>query len=181
MGETADLDPATTVRFADFIPDYAVRDGQVYRRSNELGNPAAHLIVTARVSGQSFDVWFPSLEEVADNSKAPYLLEPKDLKIGHYTGLEVSHEPGQWGVWAGVVLIGFGLAFVFYVVHMRFWAVPVRDQDTGKFTLWVGGSANRNRDAFEQRFNSLVEAIEKELQSIPVIAVGDHTAAVSSR
>ena len=181
LGETADLDPATNVRFADFIPDFAVRDGQVYRRSNELGNPAAHLVVTSKASGKSFDVWFPALEEVADNSKAPYLLEPKDLKLGHYTGLEVSHEPGQWGVWAGVVLIGVGLAFVFYVVHMRFWVVPVRDQQTGKFTLWVGGSANRNRDAFEQRFSALVEAVEKELQPIPMIAASDHIATVASR
>ena len=52
--------------------------------------------------------------------------------------------------------MGVGLAFVFYVVHMRFWAVPVRDPRTGKLSLWIGGSANRNRDAFEQRFNDLV-------------------------
>jgi len=51
-------------------------------------------------------------------------------------------------------------------VHMRFWAVPVRDAKTGKYSLWIGGSANRNRDAFEQRFNDLVAAVEEELKSI---------------
>ena len=30
--------------------------------------------------------------------------------MAYFTGLEVSHEPGQWGVWAGVVVMGFGLA-----------------------------------------------------------------------
>ncbi len=99
---------------------------------------------------------------MADNSKSPYILEPKDLKLGHFTGLQVSHEPGQWGVWSGVVLLGVGLTFVFYVVHMRFWAVPVRDERTGELSLWVGGNANRNRDAFEERFNELIAAIEKE-------------------
>jgi hypothetical protein len=65
------------------------------------------------------------------------------------------------------VLIGVGLAFVFYVVHTRFWVVPVCDPKTGKCSLWIGGSANRNRDAFEQRFNHLVELVEEELKPIP--------------
>jgi len=87
--------------------------------------------------------------------------------MGHFTGLQVSHEPGQWGVWSGVVLMGIGLAFVFYVVHMRFWMVPVRDPQTGKCSLWIGGTANRNRDAFEQRFKDLVALVEKDLKAVP--------------
>ena len=193
MGQTADLDANTTVRFAEFFSDYAVRDGQVYKRSDEVGEPAAHLIVTSKAASkatskaaskaaaQSFDVWFPAIPEVADNSKAPYLLQPKDLKLAHYTGLEVSHEPGQWGVWAGVVLMGIGLAFVFYVVHMRFWAVPVRDERTGQISLWIGGSTNRNRDAFEQRFTELVEAVEKEVKTISINAPNERIATSASR
>lgn len=180
LGQTADLDSETTVRFSDFFSDYAVRDGQVYKRSNEIGSPAAHLVVTKKSSGQNFDVWFPPLEEVADNSKAPYLLQPKNLTWEHFTGLQVSHEPGQWGVWSGVVLLGVGLAFVFYVVHMRFWAVPVRDEHTGLYSLWIGGSANRNRDAFEERFNGLVAEVEKELHPILSIAPSQRTAAISA-
>ena len=106
----------------------------------------------------------PPIEEVSDNAKAPYRFEATDLKIGHFTGLQVSDEPGQWAVWAGVVLMGLGLAFVFYVVHLRVWAVPLREERTGKFSLWIGGSANRNRDAFEQRFNDLVARVESEIQ-----------------
>jgi len=64
------------------------------------------------------------------------------------------------------VLMGVGLAFVFYLVHMRIWVVPVRDSKTGKQSLWIGGSANRNRDGFEERFNSLVASIEHELQTL---------------
>jgi cytochrome c biogenesis protein len=169
LNETVPLDADTTVRFAEFIPDYAVRDGQVYKKSNYLDNPAAHLVVTK--AGQDFDVWLPPMEGVADNSKAPYLFQATDLKMGHFTGLQVSHEPGQWGVWSGVVLMGIGLTFVFYVVHMRFWVVPVRDPNTGKYSLWIGGTANRNRDAFEQRFHDLVASLEKELILIPGTSV----------
>jgi cytochrome c biogenesis protein len=167
VNDAVSLDADTRVRFAEFIPDYAVRDGQVYRKSNQLENPAAHLVVTSKSAGKDFDVWFPPMAEVADNSKAPYQFQATDLKMGHFTGLQVSHEPGQWGVWSGVVLLGVGLAFVFYVVHMRFWAVPVCDPKTGKCALWIGGTANRNRDAFEQRFNDLVASVEAELKPMP--------------
>jgi len=181
VNDTVPLDANTTVRFAEFIPDYAVRDGQVYRKSNQLENPAAHLVVTTKIAGEKsagkdFDVWFPPMDGIADNSKSPYQFQATDLKMGHFTGLQVSHEPGQWGVWSGVVLMGVGLAFVFYVVHMRFWAAPVRDPKTGKYSLWIGGSANRNRDAFEQRFNDLVAAVEEELKTIPRISPGERVA-----
>jgi cytochrome c biogenesis protein len=180
LDETAVLDADTAVRFAQFIPDYAVRDGQVYRRSNQLGSPAARLVVTTK-AGKSFDVWLPTLDGVGDNDKAPYKFEATDLKLGHFTGLQVSQEPGQWGVWAGVVLMGIGLAFVFYIVHVRFWAVPVRDEKTGNYSLWIGGAANRNRDAFEQRFNELVAAIEKELKSIGKPAPSEHAETVAGK
>ena len=179
LNDTATLDADTTVRFAEFLPDYAIRDGQVYKKSNYLENPAAHLVVTSKKAGKDFDVWFPPMEDVVDNSKAPYLFQATDLKMGHYTGLQVSHEPGQWGVWSGVVLLGVGLTFVFYVIHMRFWAVPVRDPQTQKWSLWIGGTANRNRDAFEQRFTDLVASIEKELKLIPKASTSEQVATVA--
>jgi cytochrome c biogenesis protein len=181
LNETAALDAATTVRFAEFFPDYAVRDGQVYKKSNQLESPAVHLVVASKSSGRSFDVWLPASVGVGENAQAPYQFEPQDLKLGHFTGLQVSHEPGQWAVWSGVVLIGLGLAFVFYVVHVRFWAVPIRDARTAKYSLWIGGSANRNRDAFEQRFNHLVALMETELKSSRTASPQEKVVSVAAR
>lgn len=91
--------------------------------------------------------------------------------MAYFTGLEVSHEPGQWAVWAGVIVMGFGLVLVFYLVHGRFWAVPVRNA-RGELVLWIGGAANKNKDVFEQRFRKLVQEIESEIkvQSQPCAA-----------
>jgi cytochrome c biogenesis protein len=164
LNEIATLDPDTTVQLAEFIPDYVVGDGQVYTRSNSVQNPAAHLVVTSRKSGKQVNFWLPALEGFAENAQSPYEFEAVDLKMGYFTGLEVSHEPGQWAVWAGVICMGIGLTFVFYVAHTRFWVVPVGEAN-GKFTLWVGGLANRNRDAFEERFRQLVSKIEAELKT----------------
>jgi cytochrome c biogenesis protein len=82
--------------------------------------------------------------------------------MGYFTGLEVSHEPGQWAVWSGVVLMGIGLTLVFYVSHVRVWVVPVKNAK-GRLELWLGGTANRNRDAFEETFREVVAKIEARL------------------
>ena len=165
LDEIEPLDPDTTVQLAEFIPDYVVSDGRVYTRSNTIQNPAARLLVTSRKGGKPVNFWLPPLEGFAENAQSPYQFEAVDLKQGYFTGLEVSHEPGQWAVWAGVLCMGVGLTFVFYVAHTRFWAVPVREAN-GKLTLWIGGTANRNRDAFEERFRELTTKIESELKSL---------------
>jgi cytochrome c biogenesis protein len=167
QNQTVALDADTSVQLAEFIPDFVVEDGHVYARSNDIVNPAVHMIVTSKKANRSVNYWLPEIPGIAENATSPYVFEPRELKTGVYTGLQVSHEPGQWSVWAGVVLMAIGLTFVFYVVHVRLWVVPVHN-DRGQLTLWVGGTANRNRDAFEHRFKDLVERIKKELKPVDV-------------
>jgi cytochrome c biogenesis protein len=163
LDETVPLDPDTTVRLAEFIPDYVVRDGQIYTRSSDLENPAAHLVVESKKSHQAVNFWLPAIPGFEQNASSPYSFDGKDLQMAYFTGLEVSHEPGQWSVWAGVLVMGLGLTVVFYFVHARVWAAPVRDA-RGQLMLWIGGTANKNKDVFEQRFRELVEQIKTELK-----------------
>jgi cytochrome c biogenesis protein len=174
LNQTVQLDPDTSVQLVEFIPDYVFQDGHVYARSNDVVNPAVHMIVTSRKKNASTNFWLPEIPGIDENASSPYAFEPKDLKTGLFTGLQVSHEPGQWAVWAGVVLMAIGLTFVFYVVHMRFWVVPAHDA-SGRLVLWVGGTANRNRDAFEHSFKKLVDQIQKELKP-GVVAAGEKPA-----
>ena len=177
LNETAALDSDTSVQLTEFIPDYVVQDGRVYARSNDVENPAVHMVVTSKKPNKSVNVWLPEIPGIAENAASPYVFQPKDLQTGYFTGLQVSHEPGQWSVWAGVVLMAVGLTFVFYVVHMRFWMVPVRDAE-GRLQLWIGGAANRNREAFELKFKKVVEEIQKELNPEFVASGVKHAAAI---
>ncbi len=163
LNETLWLDNDITVRLAEFFPDYAVGDGHVYARSNNLENPAAHLVVESKKSGKSVNVWLPPIPGLEENAESPYAFQGKDVEMAYFTGIEVSHEPGQWWVWAGVILMGLGLGVVFYLVHARVWVVPVQDAQ-GQVQLWIGGTANKNKDAFEHRFQELVTQIENELK-----------------
>ena len=177
--ETVALDENTTLRMAEFIPDYVVRDGQVYTRSSEVENPAVHLLVESKSSGKAVNVWLPPIPGFEENARSPYQFQAKDLQMGHFTGLQVSHEPGQWTVWAGVILMGFGLAVVFYLVHMRVWIVPVRNAQ-GQLMLWVGGAANKNKDVFEERFRKLVKEIESEIKPLGAGVPTDATSLVAN-
>ena len=90
------------------------------------------------------------------------------MQMGYFTGLEVSHEPGQWLVWAGVLLMGAGLFVAFYLVHMRVWIAA--DSRCARTSGVVGRRpANKNRDRFEQKFNELVDNIRTELEGASAI------------
>jgi cytochrome c biogenesis protein len=158
------LDAETSVRLASFVPDFVLNGDQIESRSDQPNNPAIQLSVESKRSGTS-TVWlFPRFPEFSHPGKSPYAFQFRDLHTGYFTGLQVAHEPGQWAVWAGVLLMGTGLAMAFYFVHLRFWVVPVSD-GRGRLVLWVGASSSKNREELEKRFGLLVDEIERILQA----------------
>lgn len=162
--ESVSLDPETTVRLAAFVPDFVLNGNEIESRSDQPNNPAIQLSVNSKQSGES-KVWlFPRYPKFSHPGDAPYTFQLRDLRMGYFTGLQVAHEPGQWFVWAGVLLMGLGLAMAFYFVHLRFWVVPVSD-GRGRDVLWLGGSASKNREELEKRFGLLVNEIEQNLKT----------------
>ncbi|HEY4901387.1 MAG TPA: cytochrome c biogenesis protein ResB [Terriglobales bacterium] len=165
MGEPFDLDSNTSVTVAEFIPDFFIRDNQVFKKSDNPENPAFRLQIKNKAGGEDAVQWiFPAYNEASQGQKSNYTFQFRGMQMGYFTGLEVSHEPGQWLVWAGCVLMGFGLFVAFYMVHMRLWVVAIPDAK-GKLVLWIGGQANKNKDRFEQKFKDVVEGIRTELES----------------
>lgn len=165
LNSPVQVDPQTTVTLTEFIPDFFIRDNQIFRKSNDPVNPAFHLSVQR--AGEEKQVWLmPAYKNSTEEQKAPYIFalvnDPSAMVMQHYTGLEISHEPGQWGIWGGVLLMGVGLGVAFYMVHMRFWIMPVETKE-GRLVLWIGGSANKNKDKFEEKYNELVAEIRQEL------------------
>jgi cytochrome c biogenesis protein len=168
MNGMAEID-GNQVRVAKFLPDaYRQSDGEVFQRSRNLQEPAVQVAITDK-NGKTETVWL-LYEETAKAGTLPYALQFSDLTLQNATGLQVSHEPGQWSVWAGCLLMGLGLIVSFYVVHMRFWAVTFAD-GKGGLTLWVGAAANkRNRESFEQKWRDVTEEIGRELNSETAVA-----------
>ncbi len=163
------LDANTTVTLAEYIPDFFVRDNQIFKRSDDPVNPAFRLQVRSAATGGDAKLWlFPAYNAAAQGEKTNYGFEYRDMDMGYYTGLEVSHEPGQWLVWGGVLMMGGGLFVAFYLVHMRVWVAVITNRQ-GNLVLWIGGQANKNRDRFEQKFGELVDNIRSELEGANVV------------
>ncbi len=163
-GRRTALDENTTVRLAAFVPDFVLVGNQIRTRSQEPNNPAIQLLVESKTAGES-KVWlFPRFPNFSHPGESPYTFQVRGLEMGYYTGLQVAYEPGQWAVWAGCILMGLGLIMAFYMVHSRFWVVPVGDSH-GRQVLWVGASASKNRTEFKDRFRRLTETIHAELES----------------
>jgi cytochrome c biogenesis protein len=164
--QPARIDENTTVQLVQLIPDFYIQDGEIFRRSNEMVNPALQLAVTSR--GTNYKVWlFPEAQQAKNDS--PYAFTIAGAKLANFTGLAVSHEPGQWAVWAGCVLMGCGMVLAFYTYHTRWWAQVVSDGQGG-LTLWFGAAASKQREAFDQRFREVADEVEKELNAAEALA-----------
>ncbi|HKD83179.1 MAG TPA: cytochrome c biogenesis protein ResB [Terriglobales bacterium] len=167
MNQAVALAPNATVTLAEYIPDFFIRDNQIFKKSDDPVNPAFRLQVK-NASGDTKLWMFPAYNGAAQGDNVGYKIEYRDMQMGYFTGLEVSHEPGQWLVWAGCLLMGAGLFVAFYMVHMRAWVTATQDA-RGNLVLWVGGQANKNRDRFEQKFDELVDNIRTELEGAEVV------------
>ncbi|HYN15797.1 MAG TPA: cytochrome c biogenesis protein ResB [Terriglobales bacterium] len=164
LDEAVVLDKDATVRIAQFIPDFVVVENHIESRSDQPNNPAVQISVQSKQAGEN-KIWlFPKFPEFTHGNNSAFDFRVENLQMGYFTGLQVSHEPGQWAVWAGVILMGVALALVFYFVHLRLWALPV-DDGQGRLTLWLGASASKNREDFERRFRDLADSIQQDLKS----------------
>ena len=144
-----------------WVPDYYVQDNQVFNKSDDPENPAVQLGLTD-AKGETRKLWILySQMNSTQGQDAPYEFALRHATWVQFTGLEVSHQPGQFGVWIGVVLMAIGLVIAFYTQHTRVWAA-VEESNGGK-VLWVGGTVNKNRERFQTKFAKIKAALEQEL------------------
>jgi len=160
------LDAHTSVRLLHFVPDFVIREGEIYTRSNEPRNPAIQLEVASTNSAQPATVWlFPEVANAPHSEGSPYEFSVLDFEMGVFTGLQVSHEPGQWMVWGGCLLMALGLGSAFYAVHRRFWAVPqpANNGASSALLLWLGTQADKNREHYAEELQRIAEDIRGQV------------------
>ena len=154
------------VALVDFIPDYVLSGNSITSRSDDPRNPAIHLQVGRPISGVT-NAWVLA--------KSPELHPPNDtgvnfryvsVEMDASTGLQVAHQPGQWLIWAGCLLLTTGLMMALYLSHIRIWGVVGRDRK-GQPALLLGGQPSKYRENFERKFNELTDAIEAAFVKIP--------------
>jgi len=166
----------TTVALADFIPDYVLRGNQITSQSDDPVNPAIHLQVT-RPGAPATNAWILA--------KSPDLNPPNDtgmkfrfvsVDMHSYTGLQVAHQPGQWLIWAGCLLLTTGLMMALYLSHIRIWGIVGLDRK-GQPALLLGGQPSKYRENFERKFHELTDEVENVLVNMPAVEIEESPAA----
>lgn len=171
---TASVEGIGQVTYKGFYSHFQLGDSGAANASPDYKNPVAQLEVIGldgkrqgilAFNPQMADSVLANSSEVADKTTGqnPLLVAGhkvilKDFeKVGTAHILAVQYDPGRIPFYVGSTLLVGALLFVFFLSHQRVWAVIEPDGRGSK--VYFGGNTNRNRPAFEARFNSLVESV----------------------
>ncbi|MCX8103620.1 MAG: cytochrome c biogenesis protein ResB [Candidatus Bipolaricaulota bacterium] len=152
VGTTFPLEDGRTAKVVAFYPDFIVtEDRRPANRSQALNNPAAFIEVY-NGDQREFTAWtfaqFPQFQHefLGEN---PYRFYLVGMKAPEFTGLQIARNPGIPVIYAGFILLVFGLALNFYLPPRRLWAA-VKES-----TLYVGGLGREPRE-FEPEFEEIM-------------------------
>lgn len=162
------------VRFVEFFADFEITDSGFATVSRDYNKPVAQLEITApdgrrqtalalgpqaatELLGRADE---RSQKEGIDNkllvNGSKVLLKDFE-KVSFTHTLTIQYDPGYTPVYIGFTLLVLALCSVFFFSHQRVWAVIEPDSNGSR--VYFGGNTNRNRPAFEARFNTLVQAV----------------------
>ncbi|MFQ3580837.1 cytochrome c biogenesis protein ResB [Chloracidobacterium validum] len=170
--EPTDIPGLGRVRLADFIPDVTFQGGRVGSASGEYRRPMAVLDVLGDNPRQLYALPAEGLETLGN---APFLkakTEVGDLRIvmtdfekvssGHI--LQVQYDPGVTTVYLGSAMLIIALWLVFFFAHQRLW-ILVEPMPDGTARISLAGNTNRNRLAFEKRFQAIAATLSPPIAS----------------
>ena len=174
IGPEAEVPGIGTVRYVEFYPDFDIDDSGPTTLSRDYNNPAAQLEITGAGGKRTMAFAFnPQLSEQyltkanekvgKDGGENPLLVNGNKVILREFEKVSLTHtltvqyDPGRTPVYIGFTLLVLALCGVFFFSHQRVWAVIEPDGKGSK--IHFGGNTNRNRPAFEGRFNSLVQSV----------------------
>jgi cytochrome c biogenesis protein ResB len=173
---SADVPGIGRVEYVSFFADFDMSAEGPVNASLNYHNPVAQLrVLTPDGKGRAAFAFNPQLaeqylgsasEKSGDAGEDPLLVNGykvllKDFeKVGLAHTLTVQYDPGRIPFYAGSMLLVLSLCGVFFFSHQRVWAVIEQDGDGSR--IHFGGNTNRNRPAFEGRFNLLVQSVVGE-------------------
>jgi cytochrome c biogenesis protein len=170
---TVEVEGIGSVSYINFLPDYIVTKEGPTSASPDYNNPVAVLAVDEKQAVMAFNLQLAERvltgkEKAADGASGEdntlrangtnfvvLLEEFEKASLTH--SLEVRRDPGRNPFYIGSMLLLLALGSVFFFSHERIWAVVEPDGKGSK--VHFGGNTNRNKPAFEGRYNSFVESV----------------------
>lgn len=171
---SVDVPGIGNVRYVEFFADFEITESGFATVSRDYNKPVAQLEITApdgqrqvalALGPQAATELLGKANERAEKEGVDNKLLVngnkvllKDFEKVSYTHtLTIQYDPGRIPVYIGFTLLVMALCGVFFFSHQRMWAVIEPDGKGSR--VYFGGNTNRNRPAFEGRFNTLVQSV----------------------
>jgi cytochrome c biogenesis protein len=167
----AKLADGTRVRYFEFVPDFQLTQQGVDSASGDYNNPAAHVEII-KANDETERIWVfagefqkqlesnPTLKSKLTKETGFNFLLTDFEKASQAHMLSIQYDPGANWFYLGSAMLCTSLLLVFFFSHQRLWIVC----EDGKVSM--GGDANRNRLAFEDRIKRIAARIQGvELQN----------------
>jgi len=141
------------------LPGYGTLSGVNFDRNYQGGGPALQVILEKPGKPRSI-FWLVQGKPDLDRQRNDSLVLSFDgLNTRMFTGLQVARDPGVNVVWLGCALMVIGIIMAFFLSHQRVWMRLTQGPD-GRTAVVLAGSANRNRLAFEKKFEKIQTGVK---------------------
>ena len=164
-GETATLPNGNRIRFSEFRGDFKIGKEDLDEDTSEYPNPGAILqIVQPGQPPETAYAFGPQMANMPIASKpvAGYTYQLTDFeRASDQHILSIQRDPGSNVVYVGFVLLFLTLVSVFFFSHQRIWAA-IGKTDDGKLDIIFAGNANRNQNAFDEKFGRFISKLRQQ-------------------
>lgn len=145
---------SNTLVLIDFYPDFRIMGERVVSISDELRNPAGHIVSygpDGKIAGRGWAFVHEMAELSGHMNSLPYRFEILSAEPVYESGLRVAYDPGVPVVWAGCLMMTLGLCLTFYISYYETWLWRRPD---GR--VWVAVSGNRPAVMLKSVLDSIV-------------------------
>lgn len=144
------------------ISGYGLVSATDYKENFEGKGPAIHIDVEKPGGTSPLHLWVLAGQPDADRKRGDALwftfggLHEVEVR---YTGLQVAKDPGVNIVWLGCLLMTVGILVAFFMAHQQAW-IRISSTEDGKVDVVFGGRSNKNRFAFEKKYEVVCNALK---------------------
>ena len=147
-----------------FVPDFVLNDrNQVTPRSLQPNNPAV-FIKAIKDGEEIFSGWvfskFPDFTQQNSQKENRLSYHFVDFKAEQYSGIQMTKDPGANCIWAGCVILMFGLFVTFYWTSREI--KILMEEKKGSTHVIIGGLAPKNRESFQVEFDKITKNLRRQ-------------------
>lgn len=121
----------------------------------------AFVITVTPSDGEAFQLGLPIRFPTFDRMrKGDFAFLIKGFEQKHYTGLQVTKDPGVWYVYTGFILMIIGCWVTFFMSHQSYF-IEIEKKNDQSCTVFISGTTNRNKQGMKLKINKLINRLKE--------------------